>query len=33
MRAISEIAFIKVICGHVNDDEKKLTATDVIDLK
>ena len=33
MRAISEIAFIKVICGHVNDDEEKLTATDVIDVK
>ena len=33
MRAISVIAFIKVICSHVNDDEEKLTATDVIDVK
>lgn len=33
MRAISVIAFIKVICSHVDDDEEKLTATDVIDVK
>ena len=33
MRAISVIAFIKAICSHVNDDEEKLTATDVIDVK
>ena len=33
MRAISVIAFIKVICSHVYDDEEKLTATDVIDVK